>query len=205
MGLDIFVIKPCHKRGENVETTENKKLIDAFPQYVVEEDDEILDWDSFGHPEFNNNEYWETHSWIRSPRDNKFYVTNNAPGITCGYYDPDLEAIKEHLILEVLEENIPTKLVKVKILPYKEVGYQRKGANQKFYEDGIWGDEEKSIILTREDLNHYYKEYFSKNVDSKGGWGSFTEYEFSDEEMSKRFKKNIMSKFIEGETAVVFW
>jgi len=46
--------------------------------------------------------------------------------------------------------------------------------------------------------------YANQTPESKGGWGSGVEYEQDDETMRKNFKKNIIDKFIEGETFVIY-
>jgi len=51
--------------------------------------------------------------------------------------------------------NNPTTILKeVKVILTEEVGYQRKGANSQFYEDDIWGDEEKGIVIDVNYLTH---------------------------------------------------
>jgi hypothetical protein len=117
------------------------------------------------------------------------YIKNLKPGVT----------ITKHPL-----KDIPMKKVIVQEVPYQEVGYQRKGANQKFYEDGKWEDPEKCVV-TQEELEYDLLHYFSDSPESKGGWGSFTEYNKTDDERRKDFINNIASKFREGETAVMYW
>lgn len=84
----------------------------------------------------------------------------------------------------------------------EEVGYQRKGANDRFYEDGMW---DSPCVLDAKTLNEHWEKYFSfKTPDSVGGFGSCVELDFEDEEMKRRFKENIIDKFIEGETFVIY-
>lgn len=63
-------------------------------------------------------------------------------------------------------------------LAYKEIGYQRKGANKKFYEDNMW---EGPTVVSLKTLLEHKEKYF-------------------DEE----FQTNIVDKFVEGETFVVY-
>ncbi len=87
-------------------------------------------------------------------------------------------------------------------LDCEEVGYQRKGANQQFYEDGMWSSEP---VCDKATLVEHWEKYFSAPTpDSKGGWGSGTEYGLEADEMRKRFKENIVDKFIEGEMFVYY-
>jgi hypothetical protein len=83
-----------------------------------------------------------------------------------------------------------------------EVGYQRKGANSKFYEDGMWG---KECVVDSKTLNDHWEKYFSAQTpDSPGGWGSGVEYDMEDDEMRSHFKENIIDNFVEGETFVIY-
>jgi hypothetical protein len=212
MGLDICLIRPCpieeadkDYNGE-AETTRNPKVVRAFQRYVVIETDEEYDFEALGHPEFDDDKYWETHGWFST--DDTFYVIDN-PDHTGSGDEGSWEYIKEQYNPKVLFEfkysDIPTKQVQHMAVPYKEIGYQRKGANQKFYEDGKWEDPEKCVV-TKEELDFDIVNYFSDDPPSQGGWGSFTEYSgISDEDRRQRFIDNIASKFIPGETAVMYW
>jgi hypothetical protein len=89
-----------------------------------------------------------------------------------------------------------------KCIAIEEVGYQRKGANSQFYEDGMWSSKCVTDLKT---LKEHWKKYFSEqSPDSKGGFGSGVEYKLENEEMKKRFKENIIDKFVEGETFVIY-
>ncbi len=96
----------------------------------------------------------------------------------------------------------PTYKVIEKCIAFEEVGYQRKGANKKFYEDGMW---DSPCIIDSKTLNEHWEKYFSRQTpESKGGWGSGVEYNKEDTEMREDFKRNIIDKFIEGETFVIY-
>lgn len=83
-----------------------------------------------------------------------------------------------------------------------EVGYQRKGANTQFYEDDMWNC---PIIIDIKTLNEHWEKYFShRTSESKGGWGSSVEFILENDEMKNRFKENIINKFVEGETFVIY-
>lgn len=73
----------------------------------------------------------------------------------------------------------------------KQVGYQRKGANTEFYKEGSYKNDlsmwDYPPILDLKTLEEHHKKYFS-----------------IDEECANNFKENIIDKFIEGETFVVY-
>ena len=82
------------------------------------------------------------------------------------------------------------KIEDVEVWAYgREVGYQRKGANAQFYEDGKWDD--NTIVSTMKMLLEDWKKYFSDPNDSYYGKKS-----------AKEFKKNIIKHFEEGKTFV---
>ena len=82
------------------------------------------------------------------------------------------------------------KIEDVEVWAYgREVGYQRKGANAQFYNDGKWDD--NTIVSTKEMLLEDWKKYFSDPDDSYYGADS-----------AKEFKENIIDNFEEGKTFV---
>lgn len=84
----------------------------------------------------------------------------------------------------------------------EEVGYQRKGANKLFYENGMW---DSPCVTKMETLVEHWEKYFSyQTPNSEGGWGSGVEYSQEDEEMKNNFKVNIVDKFVDGETFVTY-
>jgi hypothetical protein len=87
-------------------------------------------------------------------------------------------------------------------LAVDEVGYQRKGANKQFYQDGMWSS---PCVVKKDTLLEHWEKYFSyQTPDSEGGFGSGVEYNQEDEEMKNNFKENIIDKFVEGETFVIY-
>ena len=216
MGLDICLIKPCTIAEadsgygiNNCSSTRNPKIVRKFPQYVIEVEEEQEDYTAYGHPEWDSAEYWEKpgHGYIMT--DKNFYVIDGDD--TCMFsdessYENYMKNIKPGVtVTKHPLKDIPVKKVVIQEVPYQEIGYQRKGANRKFYEDGKWEDPEKCVVTQAEleyDILHYFS---SETPDSKGGWGSFTEYAKTDDERRKDFIDNIASKFKEGETAVMYW
>lgn len=86
------------------------------------------------------------------------------------------------------------------------VGYQRKGANKLFYknEDGVnmWNHPpivEKSVLI------EHWEKYFSHSTpNAPGGFGDSVEYNDPDSVMKQNFKRNIIDKFKEGDTYVIY-
>lgn len=90
--------------------------------------------------------------------------------------------VDEKTKIRIIEPEISKKIEKC--ICVEEVGYQRKGANQQFYDDGMW---DAPCVLQKDVLyNHWYK-YFSD-----------TQSQMDD------FQINIVDKFIEGETFVIY-
>lgn len=71
-----------------------------------------------------------------------------------------------------------------RVIFYEEIGYQRKGQNKQFMDDDIWSG---PCILKKEVLLDHWTKYFS-----------------FDEFCRNEFKTNIIDKFIEGETFVIY-
>lgn len=220
MGLDIYVIKPCPVKDadhwswgddSDYQATSNPKIVRTFPQYVVEREDMIRDFKAYGHPEWESQEYWDDpgHGYIETA-ENFYHIEGD--DYVCissdeSVYEEYMKGLKPGVIVtKHLLKDIPERAIIVEEVPYQEIGYQRKGANQKFYEDGKWEDPEK-VVVTQAELDHDIAEYFSSSSPgSKGGWGSFTEYTgLTDDERRKNFIDNIARHFKEGETAVVYW
>lgn len=87
-------------------------------------------------------------------------------------------------------DQVKTKMETVQVFVYgREVGYQRKGANAQFYEDGKWDD--NTIVSTEEMLLEDWKKYFSDPDDPYYG-----------EKAREAFHYNIIKHFREGKTFV---
>ena len=104
----------------------------------------------------------------------------------------DIKTIEENTI--VFEEEVyPTKIVMEKgFFVGKEIGYQRKGANKQFYDDGKWDD--NTVVIDRKTLLDDWKKYFSDEDDTYYG-----------KRAKQHFKENIIDHFVEGETIVCYW
>lgn len=79
----------------------------------------------------------------------------------------------------------PPLIIKKELcITYSEIGYQREGANSLFYKDDMWDSE---CITDLNTLKNHHIKYFS-----------------SSKEKSDDFKRNIIDKFIEGESFVIY-
>lgn len=191
MGLDILVCKPC-KKNESEDFTICPNVVKMFPEWVTIEYEEYYDFSNLI-PNYDKDTYWDTHD---------LYPVYDEDGNRINYLD--IHNKEGNQIFHFSSNEVPIIRNPVKAVHYKEIGYQRKGANNKFYEDGIW-ESENYCAVTQKELDEHKEKYFTKNTpESNGGWGSSVEYELTDEEMKKRFEENIYSKFKEGENFVLY-
>lgn len=69
-------------------------------------------------------------------------------------------------------------------ITFDEVGYQRKGANKQFYDDGMW---DAPCVVDLKTLEEHWEKYFSETNELKHG-----------------FKRNVIDNFVAGETFVIY-
>lgn len=179
------------------ELHEMSKFLDKhWNEVYFETEDELL-----------NNDIYKTYIELYYPilRDKYGYendFTFYASGNDTNYFN--LNKVKNFV-----EKLVRVKIINPSTLPkdemciaVEEVGYQRKGANKKFYSDGMW---DSPCVLTLETLKEHHEKYFSyPTPDDKGGWGSGVEYDMEADEMKKYFQENIIDNFVEGETFVIY-
>lgn len=95
--------------------------------------------------------------------------------------------------IRINNDEIIPKTELVEVWAYgKELGYQRKGANAQFYNDGKWDD--NTIVSTKKMLLEDWRKYFSDKNDTYYGANA-----------KQHFKENIIDKFIPGKTFVAYW
>lgn len=106
--------------------------------------------------------------------------------------ESDIKTIEENTI--VFEEaKYPTKIALEKgFFLGKMVGYQRKGANKQFYDDGKW--DSNTVVIDRKTLLDDWEKYFSDENDAYYGKNA-----------KQHFKENIIENFVDGETVVCYW
>jgi hypothetical protein len=113
----------------------------------------------------------------------QYYSTDRRNMKLYAVYEPKQGEIGDRKVVDV--NDIPQKTITVKGIYFEEVGYQRKGLNLKFYKDyenGIIGQ----FVTTLSELERYKKEYCTTQEDKD------------------KFQRNIIDKFVEGETIVDF-
>jgi hypothetical protein len=106
--------------------------------------------------------------------------------------DCNPEEAPENTWLRIKHEDVikKTELFDV-ILIGTEVGYQRKGANKQFYDDGKWDVD--TWVITKEELINDWNKYFSD-----------PDNEYYGAKARSEFKKNIIDHFEEGKTFVIY-
>ncbi len=97
--------------------------------------------------------------------------------------------------------NPPLSKKKVKCLRTKKVGYQRRGANDKFYEDDMW---DSPCVTDKATLLEHWKKYFSNYPSEPVSEIEQSYYKKYSPDMKKRFKDNIIDKFVEGKHIVCY-
>ena len=202
MGLDVCVFKTViptdkldtiekvaafeSKNECSFHTTENCPAI-IGSKFEVEIPVEYIDFDPlFKRLGLNEKDYNCVTSCIGGPYNRFEFLPKNFD------MESDIKTIEENTI--VFEEEVyPTKIVMEKgFFVGKEVGYQRKGANKQFYDDGKWDD--NTVVIDRKTLLDDWKKYFSDENDSYYG-----------KRAKQHFKENIIDHFVEGETIVCYW
>ena len=94
----------------------------------------------------------------------------------------NFEKTSDNTTLKIPYNDILLKTEIEECLIEKSIGYQRKGANYKFYEDDIWN---QVLVFDYNMLILHWDMYFSETATDR-----------------QNFKENIVDKFIEGETFV---
>jgi len=190
MGLDICVLKP-----EMLNDINPSDIKDSF--LILSEYPELEMFSKFAFDK--ENEYFD----LKKPVEEKGYSFEGIAIVSQKYGKDDIITFetKDGERFEIINPPIFKKIDSC--LCYKEVGYQRKGANKRFYQDGIW---DSDCVTDLKTLKEHWKKYFSNHDEGKGdGWGYGVELKLAESEMKKNFKKNIIDNFVEGETFVVYW
>lgn len=213
MGLDISVMQPVEPTAENIKASEDWQT--GIYEYIISNDEGSSELAVFTDFLFKKtivyNDFEATFKALGFDLDKYNLVSYGAYRLDEEKDDSDdnlCVAYKFRLIdgedeIRLIESDIKTFEKERDCLLVTEVGYQRKGANQKFYEDGMWGG--SPCVLDKATLNEHLEKYFSAPTpESKGGWGSGTEIVRTADEMRENFQRNIIDKFVEGKTFVIY-
>lgn len=204
MGLDVMVLKACitNNKFETIEDVDTfqKDNVCTFSdassapailgsKFEVEVPQEEFDWEkAFRDRGLNEADF----IWYGYGQDIfKFIPSKIYHEISGNDYTYEV-AEKDIIIFKVSE--IPTHIVRVKGFFYKdeELGYQRKGANAQFYNDGKW--DTNTVVVDKKTLLEDWEKYFSDE-----------DNEYYGKDARQHFKENIIDKFIDGETVVCYW
>lgn len=202
MGLDVIVCKVVMPKDtldtvEKVSAFESENecsfhTVENCPaiigsKFEVEAPVEYIDFDPlFKKLGLNEDDYSCIASYYGCERARFEFLPNSIST------ESDRKTIEENTI--VFEEEVyPTKIVTEKgFFVGEEVGYQRKGANKRFYDDGKWDN--NTVVIDRETLLDDWEKYFSDEDDAYYGKNA-----------KQHFKENIIDKFVDGETIVCYW
>lgn len=184
MGLDISVYKPYSIGKKKPKDIENFAILEEHPELAC-----------FKKLAFKKtNEYYD----LKTAAKKKGYKLED---LQCRMMSAGRFEFEDNQGKRVV---LKPKTFKKKelCLAIEEIAYQRKGANSKFYEDEAWNSK---CITSRRMVSNHWKKYFSKNTPaSKGGWGWGVEFKLANKEMKETFKKNIVDKFVEGKTFLMY-
>ena len=205
MGLDISVYKIKKSKTGKVNKDDefffflfdNAEYCNPHPawtkEFEVDYEQSYYDWDKFKEETgIDVNEY----KWAGSCYDERGCFLYLNPK-NMDENDQDYEGLGK---IKIDLEKVPEKKKNIKVLLRKEVGYQRKGLNGKFYEDYEAG-KIGYFVWTKAELERYKDEYCDEPY----------EYIYPNGKKSgdmvypkENFQKNIINNFTEGEDCVTF-
>lgn len=215
MGLDISVYKIV-KNPKN-EDSYYFRLIDDdgnynrrnFPEWTKEFEQEVtedwFDWEKFKEEtgiDINNCD-WHGESY--GPEGS--FMKVSPKGVELPKWDESIykdydefKAEEDKIMIRIDLDKVPTYKKTIKVLYHEEVGYQRKGLNDKFYDDYQDG-KIGYFVWSLAELQRYKDEYCDEPY----------EYQYHNGEMSgkivkpkENFQHNIIDHFTEGEDVVTF-
>lgn len=204
MGLDIRVIKPIkinrklkklYKKGENYRKINFLSIDNYFEGNFPNDNEWIKNIKPFikrVKVKFYNIYSMKKSLGIPKSEFDSWEISSEGYG---GFTFRNITSGKElnyRVYTEREWNKIPLKTDYMNIIAYRTIGYQRKGANSRFYNEDKW----PSLVWSEDELNNYRDKYFSGNI--PGEEPGFAEYNLTDEEMSSRFKENIIDKFFNG-------
>lgn len=172
MGLDIYLrrIKKYSKEMENDESTYRIDLVNV----------DTLEYDDKGCPEWAKNLAVEIEdSYIDLE---KLATEYNIDFETASWsFGEDLELWDDSHSIKLDYDDIPTFQKKIKVLAANEIGYQRKGVKNEFYDD--YANCHTFYLWTKKDVIDFKNKYIEND-------------------MKAYFQTHILDKFVEGKDAV---
>jgi len=200
MGLDIMVRKIVRKKGAEKRKAKDNgdyfRLIDEdsgkyennFPEWTKPFIDEITekwyDWDKY-----------KEETGIDVLKMTWCSESYGKEGCFLTLENPEDE---KEITIDL--EKVPTKKVKIKVIFYEEVGYQRKGLNSQFYDDY---DDGKIgyFVWDLKELKRYKKDYCDRQHRYIYPNGEKSDFIVTPK---KNFQKNIIDNFVQDECVVCF-
>lgn len=196
MGLDIYVFRLRKATDADKENQNYIRLIDeetgeysdcGFPDWALklktEHTEQWYDWDLYEKQTGINVKDLE---WVA--------FGENSNGVCVFTYDD-----KNGNVIEIPEASVPLYDKKVFIIGEEEVGYQRKGFNDKFYEDYRSG-KIGYCVWSKKELERYKEDYCEPSYEYNQLYGK----KLGTISPKEEFQKNIIDKFIEGECYACF-
>ncbi len=213
MGLDIYVKKPIMATSELIELDRIENLPDDLSSFSITKNLELNKWKHFSFKKdveyidfektfkkFNIN--FDKYYWCMTggkgyhfrKKENKHHIRK------CKKYPYKLLFKWNELITFIKEEDY---------IIVDEVGYQRKGANKRFYgeneyKEGLSMWDSPPVVELNILLEHWEKYFSYETPKEPSEFGSGVEYHQADSEMKDRFKRNIIDNFVEGNTFVFY-
>jgi len=215
MGLDICVRRIC-KKEEAEDEYDYFQLVDNdgnyqndFPSWTKEFEDTITedwyDWDKYKEEtgiDVHNCD-WQGQSYTEKGS----FMELSIKGAKVPVWDKekwkDYDEFKKEcdkVVFTIDLEKVPTYKKEIKVLYYNEVGYQRKGLNDLFYDDYEAG-KIGYFVWSKAELERYKRDYCDEPY----------EYQYPNGEMSgdmiypkDDFQSNIIDSFEEGKDCVIF-
>lgn len=200
MGLDIMVRKIVHKKGAEKRKAKGNgdyfrlidedsgKYVNNFPEWTKPFIDEITekwyDWEKY--KEETGIDVLRM-TWVGEEygKEGCFLTLNN----------PEDE---KEFTIDL--EKVPTKKVKIKVIFYEEVGYQRKGLNSQFYDD--YNDGKIGyFVWDLKELKRYKKDYCDRQHRYIYPNGEKSDFIVTPK---KDFQQHIIDKFVQDECVVCF-
>ena len=192
MGLDVTLIRPVlptQSTGSIILECDDPqyRVLDLFKDLIQYEDIKYIDWTKV----FNRRKMkFEDYSMF-SQCGSQFRFYKNSDHIEGQPLPEDYQFFEYNC-----RKNTPVNIVTEPVLYYETVGWQRKGANSQFYEDGNW--ETGGYITTLNEAWQHYYLYFAPP------WVINPSYP-EPSNSQDNFKECILDKFVEGKTVICYW